>query len=107
MVTRPSFRKIFSQNTGAYGPKIQRDLPFYIPTKEEIEELYEQGSLISREAHNNLKRKKDDAEMILTKKDRLPASFCGADVKLSVMGAFRIVEDMITETILLNILSVR
>lgn len=35
--------------------------------------------------------------MILTKKDRLPASFCGADVKLSVEGAFRIVEDMVTE----------
>lgn len=35
--------------------------------------------------------------MILTKKDRMPASFCGADVKLSVEGAFRIVEDMVTE----------
>lgn len=35
--------------------------------------------------------------MILNKKDRLPASFCGADVKLSVEGAFRIVEDMVTE----------
>ena len=35
--------------------------------------------------------------MKLIKKDRLPASFCGADVKLSVMGAFRLVEDMITE----------
>ena len=35
--------------------------------------------------------------MILTQKDRLPASFCGADVKLSVEGAFRIVEDMVTE----------
>ena len=35
--------------------------------------------------------------MILTKKDRLPASYCGADVKLSVEGAFRIVEDMVTE----------
>ena len=35
--------------------------------------------------------------MRLIKKDKLPASFCGADVKLSVMGAFRIVEDMVTE----------
>lgn len=35
--------------------------------------------------------------MKLIKKDRLPASFCGADVKLSVMGAFRMVEDMVTE----------
>lgn len=35
--------------------------------------------------------------MKLVKKDRLPASFCGADVKLSVEGAFRIVEDMVTE----------
>ena len=31
------------------------------------------------------------------KKDRLAASSCGADVKLSVEGAFRIVEDMVTE----------
>ena len=35
--------------------------------------------------------------MKLIRKDRLPASFCGADVKLSVEGAFRIVEDMVTE----------
>ena len=35
--------------------------------------------------------------MKLVKKDRLPASSCGADVKLSVEGAFRIVEDMVTE----------
>ena len=35
--------------------------------------------------------------MKLIKKDRLPASYCGTDVKLSVMGAFRIVEDMVTE----------
>jgi acyl-CoA thioesterase FadM len=35
--------------------------------------------------------------MRLVKKDRLPASCCGADVKLSVEGAFRIVEDMVTE----------
>ncbi len=34
---------------------------------------------------------------MLIKRDRLPASFCGADVKLSVVGAFRIVEDMVTE----------
>lgn len=35
--------------------------------------------------------------MKLIKKEKLPASFCGADVKLSVAGAFRIVEDMVTE----------
>lgn len=35
--------------------------------------------------------------MKLVKKDRLAASSCGADVKLSVEGAFRIVEDMVTE----------
>ena len=35
--------------------------------------------------------------MRLIKKDRLAASSCGADVKLSVEGAFRIVEDMVTE----------
>ena len=35
--------------------------------------------------------------MRLIKKDRLTASSCGADVKLSVEGAFRIVEDMVTE----------
>ena len=35
--------------------------------------------------------------MRLVKTDRLAASSCGADVKLSVEGAFRIVEDMVTE----------
>ena len=35
--------------------------------------------------------------MRLIKKDRLAASSCVADVKLSVEGAFRIVEDMVTE----------
>ena len=35
--------------------------------------------------------------MKLIKTDRLAASSCGADVKLSVEGAFRIVEDMVTE----------
>ena len=35
--------------------------------------------------------------MRLIKTDRLAASNCGADVKLSVEGAFRIVEDMVTE----------
>ena len=35
--------------------------------------------------------------MRLVKNDRMPASYCGADVKLSVEGAFRIVEDMVTE----------
>lgn len=35
--------------------------------------------------------------MRLVKTDKLAASSCGADVKLSVEGAFRIVEDMATE----------
>ena len=35
--------------------------------------------------------------MRLIKKEKLPASSCGADVKLSVEGAFSIVEDMVTE----------
>ena len=35
--------------------------------------------------------------MRLVKKDRLAASSCGADVNLSAEGAFRIVEDMVTE----------
>ena len=35
--------------------------------------------------------------MKLIKKEKLPASFCGADVKLSAIGAFTIVEDMVTE----------
>ena len=35
--------------------------------------------------------------MKLIKTERLPASYCGADVKLSVEGAFQIVEDMVTE----------
>ena len=35
--------------------------------------------------------------MRLIKRGRLAASSCGADVKLSVEGAFRIVEDMVTE----------
>jgi len=35
--------------------------------------------------------------MILTRKDRLAASYCGAEPALSAMGAFRIVEDMVTE----------
>ena len=35
--------------------------------------------------------------MRLIKTDKLPASCCGPDVKLSVEGAFRLVEDMVTE----------
>ncbi len=35
--------------------QVQGDLPFYIPTAEEVEELYEQGSLISRESHQKIK----------------------------------------------------
>lgn len=35
--------------------EIQRDIPFYIPTKEEVEELYEKGCLLSRESHAKLK----------------------------------------------------
>ena len=35
--------------------------------------------------------------MILTRNERLAASYCGAEPALSAMGAFRIVEDMVTE----------
>ena len=35
--------------------QVQGDIPFYVPTVEEVEELYEQGSLISRESHQKLK----------------------------------------------------
>ena len=35
--------------------QVQGDIPFYVPTKEEVEELYEQGSLISRESHQKIK----------------------------------------------------
>ena len=35
--------------------EIQKDIPFYAPTKDEVEELYEQGCLISREAHSKLR----------------------------------------------------
>ena len=35
--------------------QIQGDLPYYVPTVGEVEELYEQGSLISRESHQKLK----------------------------------------------------
>ena len=34
--------------------QVQGDLPFYVPTVEEVEELYEQGSLISRESHQKI-----------------------------------------------------
>ena len=35
--------------------QVQGDIPFYVPTVEEVEELYEQGSLISRESHQKMK----------------------------------------------------
>ena len=35
--------------------QIQGDVPFYIPTEDEVRELYDQGCLISREAHTKLK----------------------------------------------------
>ena len=35
--------------------QVQGDIPFYVPNVEEVEELYEQGSLISRESHQKLK----------------------------------------------------
>ena len=36
--------------------RIQGDVPFYIPSKEEVEELYEKGSLLSRESHAELQK---------------------------------------------------
>ncbi len=38
-----------------YLLQMQGDTPFYIPSKEEVEELYERGCLISRESHAKLK----------------------------------------------------
>lgn len=35
--------------------QVQGDLTYYVPTIEEVEELYEQGSLISRDSHQKLK----------------------------------------------------
>ena len=35
--------------------QVQGDIPFYVPTIGEVEELYDQGSLISRESHMKLK----------------------------------------------------
>ena len=40
--------------------QIQRDVSFYIPTKEEVEELYEKGSLLSRESHAKLQKYIED-----------------------------------------------
>ncbi len=34
--------------------KLQGDTPFYVPTREEVEELYESGALLSRESHKKL-----------------------------------------------------
>ena len=35
--------------------QVQGDLTYYVPTIEEVEELYDQGSLISRDSHQKLK----------------------------------------------------
>ena len=35
--------------------EVQADVPFYVPTAEEVEELFDQGSLISYESHGKLK----------------------------------------------------
>ena len=35
--------------------QVQGDVSFYVPTAEEVEELYEQGSLISRESHQKIR----------------------------------------------------
>ena len=44
-----------------YLEQVQGDLPFYAPTAGEVEELYEQGSLISRESHQKIKAFIEDA----------------------------------------------
>ena len=41
--------------------QVQGDIPFYVPTVKEVEELYEQGSLISRESHQKIKGFIEDA----------------------------------------------
>lgn len=35
--------------------QIQKDIPFYIPEREEVEELFDRGCLLSREAHTAMK----------------------------------------------------
>ena len=40
--------------------QIQGDVPFYVPTAEEVEELYDQGSLISRESHQKIRAFMED-----------------------------------------------
>jgi hypothetical protein len=36
--------------------QVQADISYYVPTIQEVEELYEQGSLISRESHQKMKK---------------------------------------------------
>jgi hypothetical protein len=66
--TTPSFYQWFTERSGKLvlngyekddyyiylETEVQGDVPFYIPAKEEIEELYERGCLISRENHAKL-----------------------------------------------------
>ena len=40
--------------------QVQGDITFYVPTAEEVEELYDQGSLISRESHQKIKKFMED-----------------------------------------------
>ena len=67
--TTPSFYQWFTERDGKLvlngyekddyykylENEIQGDTPFYIPTKEDVEELYDRGSLISLEGHAKLK----------------------------------------------------
>ena len=41
--------------------QVQGDIPFYVPTAAEVEELYDQGSLISRESHMKMKKFMEDS----------------------------------------------
>jgi len=66
--TTPSFYQWFTERSGKLvlngyekddyyiylETEVQGDVPFYIPAKEEVEELYERGCLISRENHAKL-----------------------------------------------------
>ena len=52
---RPAITGYEKDDYYRYLLQMQGDTPFYIPSKEEVEELYERGCLISRESHAKLK----------------------------------------------------
>lgn len=66
--TTPAFYQWFTEREGSlvlngyerddyyrHLLKIQGDIPFYVPSKEDVEELYDRGCLLSLESHEKLK----------------------------------------------------